>query len=90
MSKKGKVSEVVGQRTSDEATGPLMDGPELPAYGIHPAEGGGFLSYRLTSHGGLEILSPTRAGIHKGEQKHSALARMQKAMVLEFLGGRRR
>jgi hypothetical protein len=63
--------------------------PELWGYGIE-AGAGGWLAFRVSSHGAIEILNPRRNGELAGEKRHTALARMQTAIKLAYLGPQKR
>ena len=102
MAKKGKSSEErTGAHPGPAAKSQLVvtgepdpeTGAELspPIWGFGICKGaGGFLAYRLSSHGEIQVLNPLRHGEIAGEKKHTALARMMDAAKQEFLGPEKR
>jgi hypothetical protein len=63
--------------------------PELWGYGVEKGAGG-WLAYRLSNTGTVDILNPRRNGKIAGEQKATALARINAAMKAAYLGPQKR
>jgi hypothetical protein len=64
-----------------QQAGELQASPELPELwwlGVAPARGG-WLVYRVSSRGAVEVLTPKRRGEYVGESKHAAVARLMDA-----------
>lgn len=81
-----------GERCGDcglEGPAPVAEPPELWGFGVEPGAGG-WLAFRVSSHGKVEILNPRRNGEIAGERRHSALARMQTAIKHAYLGPQKR
>ncbi len=80
--------EPVAEPPPASAPAPAPGLPELAGYGVAPV-GGGWIAYRATSRGEVQLLTPKRAGVISGEKKPHALSRMLSAQALEFGYGRR-
>jgi len=59
--------------------------PEVDGHGITDRlSPTGYVAYRVSNRGRIEVLSPRRGGAVAGESKHSAAARMMAAIAKEY------
>jgi hypothetical protein len=74
---------------ADIQKAPVAPYPEVWGHGVSSKlSPSGYVAYRISNRGQVEVLSPLRHGKVAGETKHSAQARMMAAISRQYLGGR--